>query len=326
MWGTMKIGMMFPGYGSQYVGMVKEIYDESRIMQEYFDQASLCMDINFIKLCFASSDAELSKMQNAYLSLFVVSSSLYALLAQEGIEPDTVVGYNNGLFAAMHAAKGISFADGLYIIKKLTLYAQEFLDKESCIAARIKGPSTDELSLLLKQTVQDRVYSTAFEMPNQHIIAGPEDAMHICMQQFKEMPQIKVEELSTAFAVHAGFMQPAVDAFKMYLEKVDFKDITASMISQVSGLPIAEGALLKDETMQYLTQSQLWVESLKALHTCDIVLSVGPGTLLIDMAKQWYPNKTILSVTTLAGIEEIKKLITEKRQEEAQSEQAPLEQ
>ena len=322
----MKIGMIFPGYGSQYVGMAKDVYDESRVMQEYFDQASLCVDINFIKLCFASSDVELSKMQQAYSALFVVSSSLYAALAHEGIEPDVVAGYNIGQYAAMHAAKGLSFADGLYILKKLTLYAQELLDREAFAMARVKGPSTEELALLLKQIAQDQVTIAAYEMPNQHIIVGSEDAVTGCLQQLKTMPDIKAEEISSAFGLHAKHMQPAIDLFKIYLEKVDFKDIAIPMISNVTGKPMQEGAVLKEEVVQHLTQPMQWLECLKALHTCDIVLSVGPGALLIDMAKQLYPNKLIMSVATLADIEEVKKIIAEKKQENAQTETVVSEQ
>jgi len=315
----MKIGMIFPGYGSQYVGMAKDVYDESRVMQEYFDQASLCVDINFIKLCFASSDAELSKMQQAYSALFAVSSSLYAALAHEGIEPDMVAGYNVGQYAAMHAAKGLSFADGLYVLKKLTMYAQELLDEHALGMARIKGLSTEELILALKQSAQEQVGIAVYEMPNQHIISGPEDAVDLCVQHLKVLPDVKVEEIPVEFGVHAAHMVPAIEKFKIYLEKVDFKDIAIPMVSNVSGQPIQEGTALKEEVVQHLTQPVQWLESLKALHTCDILLSVGPGTMLVDMAKQLYPHKQIMTVSTLADIAEVKKFITEQKQQDAQS-------
>ena len=318
----MKIGMIFPGYGSQYVGMAKDVYDASRAMQEYFDQASLCVDINFIKLCFASSDVELAKMQQAYSALFIVSSSLYATLAHEGIEPDVVTGYNIGLYAAMHAAKGLSFADGLYVLKKLTLFAQELLDRESYGMLRIKGPSTEELTLLLKQIAQDQLSIAVYELPNQHIIVGSEQVVDNSLQQLKALPDIKIEEISSAFGLHAAYMQPAIDAFKIYLEKVDFKDIAIPMISNVSGEYVHEGTQLKEEVIQHLTQPVQWLECLRALHTCDIILSVGPGTDLVDMAKQLYPHKVVMGISSLADIEMIKKIIEEKKLE--QTEEAPI--
>ena len=76
----MKCALIFPGYSSQYVGMGKELYDEYRIVQEYFEEASNCSNINFVKLCFASSDIELAKLTNAYMALFLIGSSVFALL------------------------------------------------------------------------------------------------------------------------------------------------------------------------------------------------------------------------------------------------------
>src|SRR5579872_2345677 len=100
----MKIALLFPGYGSQYVGMGKELYDEYRIVQEYFEEASNCVNINFVKLCFASSDSEISKLVNAYTSLFVIGGAVSALLKEHGIVPDVVAGYNNGEITALFAA------------------------------------------------------------------------------------------------------------------------------------------------------------------------------------------------------------------------------
>src|SRR3990170_7365662 len=83
--GFMKIGMLFSGYGGQYVGMGKDLYDNSRVMQELFEEASNCLGINFVKLSFASSDAELSSLENAYVAIFLIEVSLYALLNESGV-------------------------------------------------------------------------------------------------------------------------------------------------------------------------------------------------------------------------------------------------
>src|SRR5579859_6426456 len=99
----MKIATLFPGYGSQYVGMGKELYDESRIMQEYFEEASNCLNINFVKLCFASSDAEISRIDNALLTNFLVGSALFALLKDLGFKTDVLVGHNAGEYAAIYS-------------------------------------------------------------------------------------------------------------------------------------------------------------------------------------------------------------------------------
>lgn len=318
----MKIGMIFPGYGSQFVGMAKDVYDESRVMQEYFEQASHCLDANFIKLCFASSDLELSKMHNAYTSLFLVSSALSAVLAEAGIKPAIVAGYNVGQFAAMHAANGLTFADGLYILNKFAKFAQEALEQETCAMARIKGCSTEELQLLIKQVAQDQVSIAVHEMPNQHIIAGSQDAVFACMQHAKTLPDVKVKEVPVKFGMHTAIMQSAVEQFAMYLEKVDFKDIEIPLLSNLNAHMVQSGISLKHEALHQFTKPMHWLSSLQELHTCDLLLSVGPGTMLVDMAQQLYPHKKVMAIQKLADIEALKNYIAEQQPVDEQADDA----
>src|SRR3989304_8586419 len=149
----MKIIMLFPGYGSQFVGMAKELYDESRTVQEYFEEASNCLNVNFVKLCFASSDIELSKMPSAYTATFLVSSSLVTLLKQEGIVPNAVAGYNLGEYSAIYAASGFSFPDGLYLLNKLATFYQESLEGLEGIALKVTGLPT--------KTIEDFCYKAS---------------------------------------------------------------------------------------------------------------------------------------------------------------------
>ena len=103
-----KIGMIFPGQGSQVLGMGKDIYDRERMVQEYFENASGCVDQNFVRLCFASSERELRDTVNAQTSIFLVSASFFALLKEKyDIVPDVVAGHSSGEYAAIFAAGGM---------------------------------------------------------------------------------------------------------------------------------------------------------------------------------------------------------------------------
>ena len=138
----MKIACLFPGYGSQFVGMAKELYDEYRIVQEYFEQANYCLpDLNFIKLCFASSDIDISQMQHAYTANFLVGSSLYGLLREQGFKPDVVLGCNQGEYAALYAAKSFSFPDGLYLLSKYASFYMQALESMKVSLTQSKGLS-----------------------------------------------------------------------------------------------------------------------------------------------------------------------------------------
>lgn len=141
----MKTALLFPGYGSQFVGMGKELYDEYRIVQEYFEEASHVLDINFVKLCFASSDSEISQLTNAYTSLFLIGACVSAVLKEQGITIDTVAGYNNGETTALFAAGCFSLPDGLYLLNKFCSFYQEIVDQMDVDALHITGIATAQL-------------------------------------------------------------------------------------------------------------------------------------------------------------------------------------
>lgn len=305
----MKIGMVFPGYGSQYVGMGKEFYDESRIMQEYFEQASHCLDINFTKLCFASSDAELTKMQQAYTSLFLMSSSIAAILKDAEIVPDVVAGYNVGQYAAMHAVNGLTFADGLYLLSKLSLFSQELFDQNQYAIARIKGCSIEELQSILKQCDAQSIQLASYEMPNQYLISGQDEAIEACIKLVKELDKIKVEKVPIQFGLHAPAMTPAIEQFEVYFEKVDFKDVHIPVVANSTAAMIQTGPELRQEIIDYTKRPLLWLQTMQNLHTCDIILTVGPGTAINDMLVQLYPNKQIMAVQKPADVEHVKQHI-----------------
>ncbi len=305
----MKIGMIFSGYSSQFVGMGKELYDESRVMQEYFEQASHCLDANFVKLCFASSDSELSKMHNAYTALFLVGSSIAAILKEIGIKPDVVAGYGVGQYAAAHAVNGLTFPDGLYLLSKFSLFVEELLDKNSYAVARIKGCSHEELLEIFKTSVLGSVHISSFEMPNQHLIAGDREAVIACMQQAKEIKKVKVEELPIEYGLHSTVMFPVIEQFEVYFEKVDFKDVETPIIANSSATFLTTGKQLRQELLDAEIKSIQWFKIMQALHDCDVLCIVGPGDFMQDMLKQLYPNKEIIIVHKPSDLELIKKLI-----------------
>jgi [acyl-carrier-protein] S-malonyltransferase len=301
--GRMKIGMVFPGYGSQFVGMGKELYDQSRVMQEYFEQAANCLDQNFVKLCFASSDAELSRMENAYPATFLVSCAFYGLLQEKGIIPDVVAGYNQGEYAALFASRSINFPDGLYLLSKLATLFEDYKQKNSFGLLQVEPISSDNIHTLCQQAgAEIAAYNSEFS----YTISGPMEAITVIREHCIDLEACTSKHIGVEFGFHSDGMEFVTKAFKIYLEKVDFKDPQVTFVGMTTGKPVVTGEQIKSDIIEQLMVPLQWEKALHQFRNCDVIIEVGPGTTLGKWIKEKYPNKMILPLNTPADFEAIK--------------------
>jgi [acyl-carrier-protein] S-malonyltransferase len=276
--------------------------------------------MNFVKLCFASSDAELAKMSNAYVSLFLVSSSIAALLKEEGVEPDIVAGYNLGEYSAVHTVGGFSFPDGLYLLNKFASFYQEFLSSTEVEIVRVTGLSSEHLQQLCNE-VSDGELQSAFigiyEKIDQHVVTGTRDAIEKLREELQAMDtQVTVQNLDVEVGLHSPLMDSVADQFKMYLEKVDFKDLRAPLITNVTVQSINQAAEVRTNVVEYIHRPLLWIDVVKSLDTCTLLIEVGPGETLHNYVKEMYPDKKIISVNKRADFDEVHAFINQTKQQQ----------
>ena len=305
----MKIALLFPGFGSQFVGMGKELYDEYRIVQEYFEEASHVLNNNFVKLCFASSDAELSKMANAYTSLFLVGTATYALLKEHGIQPDVVAGYNNGESAALFAAGCFSFPDGLYLLNKFCSFYQEVVDEMEVDVIAVTGITTAQLENACKQVSNEegKAFIAIYNSPMDHIVAGNRDQLAQIQDLFVDSGTIQY--VGVEYGLHSSLMNGVVDLFKSFLEKVNFKDLKIPLISCIDGNVVTVGTDTKERFIRHINSPLDWSRVMRALVDYDCILVTIPGDDLCEMIKTHYPEKIIMSIAKKVDIDTLKEMI-----------------
>jgi [acyl-carrier-protein] S-malonyltransferase len=307
----MKTAMIFPGYSSQFVGMGKDLYDKHRLVQEYFEEASNCLNANMVKLCFASSDAELSKMSNAYTALFLVSGAIAKLLMHYGVKPDVVSGYNQGEYAALFAAGAINFPDGLYQLNKYTLFYQEALATMHVGAMSIRNMSTDTVEKIVAKARKkgSEVAIAIYQDTLVHIVTGHAQAMERFADIAAQFDDAKLKDVGIEVGLHSSLLDEVAAQCQVYLQKVDCKDLVIPYISGTTGVIIQTADQVKAQVIDNINHPVRWTQVMTVLADYDLIIEVGPGTVLSDILKKHYPDKKIIAINKQTDIEELQKMI-----------------
>jgi [acyl-carrier-protein] S-malonyltransferase len=297
-----RVGVVFPGHGEQYIGMGKDLYDELRLVQEFFEQAAGTAEINFVKLLFASSDQDILSIRYGYVANYLFETCLYEVLYQKGLRPDFVAGHGIGEYAAAYASRSLSFVDGLYILNKYAQFYDEFLkDKDLTVLRIIREFDVESIEELCekKSSKKEHAYVSAQNTLNAFYVAGNlkviEKIQEYCIKEVIR----KVRIIGPGYGMHSVLVDDIVEQIKLYYHKIKFNDLQIPLITNVDGVYVTTAAALESAIMRKINNRILWLEVMKGFEGCDVVISVGPGTQLIEWFKEMYPDKEYHQISTM---------------------------
>jgi len=312
------IGVMFPGFGEQFIGMGKKLYDESRNVQDLFEQASMCFDLNFVQLCFAGSYSDILDIDKGYLLILLIEISIYSELTKAGLRPDFIAGYGIGEYAAAVASGSLNFSDGMYIIGKYAKIFKEFIAEHPHYSVlQIPRKFTQESILNLCaafSTENKKVFVAAYNTQEGFTIAGDADAIAKIKEYCKEHEIRKIKELNIAYGLHSSIMNPIVEKITPYFFKVDFKPLKTPVITNVDGVYVTSSDALESAIIRRVNEPLLWDEVMNGFIGCDVLLSVGPGKQLADWARLKYPDKEIYTIEDWADLQALRPFLQEHAQ------------
>jgi [acyl-carrier-protein] S-malonyltransferase len=305
-----KIGILFPGQGTQFVGMGKDLYDHERIVQEIFEEASLCLDINFVQLCFASSEKILKETINSQTAIFVVSAAIYKLLNQKyGIVPDLVAGHSLGEYSAIHAVGGLNFPDTLYLLNKRAAIMDKYIKEQDGKMLAVLGFSEEKLRIICAQYDQPENNEHVAEIANynsssQLVVSGTaEELEHI--KSDVEIMRGKAVMLPVEGAFHSRLLREAETLFSKYLVKVDFKPLTVPLVNNIMAQKIQTPVEIKLSLVRQTSSHIYWWQSMQFFQDMDIIIEVGPNDKFAKMLRREWPDKKIFSINSTQDIIEL---------------------
>jgi [acyl-carrier-protein] S-malonyltransferase len=322
------IGVIFAGYGQQFVTMGKDIYNDSRYVQDLFEQASMCLNINFVQLSFAASDAEMAEIDKGYLAILLMQVSIYSQLAQAGLRPDFIAGYGIGEYAAAVASGSLSFADSLYLLGKYAKIFKAFVEQNPhyAVLQLPKGFTFKVLEEFCKELSTDdkQIFISAHNTDQGFCIAGHVDLIEIVKEYCKLHEIRKVKEVGVAYGLHSALVDSIVSTLSPYFFKIDFKPLKFPVITNVDGVYVTSSEALESAVLRRTNSPILWDEVMNGFIGCEILICVGPGKQVAEWAELKYPDKEIYTVEGLADLEKIKKMLLDDAHATAVSKSAEL--
>ena len=291
---------LYPGQGSQHVGMGLDLYEAYAEARRVFDQADQYLGFPLSRLCFEGSEEELNHDLNAQLAVYTVSCALTDILMNKKILPDAVAGYSSGFYAAAYAAGCCDFTYGLYLVKKAGEILLDEGTKFSGSMAVIFGLSSDEVKSICRRV--GNVDVAIMNTPRQIVISGDQYSVKKAMDISLREEALDAYHLATATAYHSMFMGESSIRFLKEIDESYLKDPGVPLISYSSLDFLPSRDALKAIMAEQLHRPVLWIDVIKKLHdgTNNLFIEVGPGAVLFRTVR-WIDRHIEIMVTGKGG-------------------------
>lgn len=278
----MKTVFMFPGQGSQALGMGAELFER---YPELVAAADAVLGYSIKELCLVDPDDKLKRTDYTQPALYVVDSLSYlAKVEDEEIRPDFVIGHSLGEYAALYAAGAFDFTVGLKLVQKRGVLMNAATGGGM---AAILGITGDAVASALAELGAGSIDVANFNAPGQIVISGPKPDIEAFAPQLKEKGARRVVILPVSGAFHSRYMKPAAEAFEAFLAGFKFNGLKIPCIANCSAQPYTDESIAQNLVRQ-IYSSVRWIDTVKGLRDqgAETFVEVGPGNVLSGLARQ----------------------------------------
>ena len=319
-----KVAFVFPGQGSQYVGMGRDLYETYAEARALFDEADAIMGFPLSRLCFEGPKEELGDTINTQPAILAMSAACFKALCTRykvqgkgrenlgpgtlNLEPAFVAGHSMGEYTALVAAGALDFADGLKLVRERGRVMKEAGEQNPGGMAAVLGLGADILDEICQAASQETggiVQLANYNSPGQIVISGHKEALGRALDLSKERGARRVIPLAVSIASHSPLMQTAAEAFASVVAQVDFHQPRVPVVANVTAAPITTVAEIREELVKQLTSTVRWVESIQYMIAQGVTtfVEIGPKNVLTGLMRRIDKSVRTVNVGDVAGVE-----------------------
>jgi len=303
-----KIAFLFPGQGSQTVGMGRDLYENFSIAKATFDEADEALGFSIRDLCFNGPDDQLKQTEFTQPAILTVSVAAARVLAEKGVTPALAAGHSLGEYSAHVVAGTIAFADAVKTVRLRGRYMQEAVPAGVGTMAAILGLPVDlinDICTSVSEELETVVAPANLNTPDQTVISGATAAVEQAVVLCKEAGAKRAVMLSVSAPFHCSLMQPAADRLATDLEGILFNGPTVPVASNVDARMVNHGSEVRDLLVRQVTGAVRWVECVDLLKSKGATrfLEVGAGKVLTGLLRQIDRSQPCTNVEDSASLE-----------------------